>query len=126
VFIKDLPFDVKNKTIHIHFESSECYQKYKGVCPIVHETKFTPSSSDHLFRNDERYCPALLYKIRENGFNAESSLDQIRITYFSKSNHYVVREGRHRVCIAIKSDLKIKAVVENVDIECDCCPVNSK
>lgn len=109
---KGKPFEVKDKNIRIYFKDTECYKEKTGTCPITNNIETTlPDLYEKLYRNDELYCPSLLYEIKRNGFFPKKYLDEIIIEYNSQTDTYVVNEGRHRVCIASKSDISITAII---------------
>ncbi len=109
-------FPLKDKDIDIHFKESECYKVKTGICPIEQKCEGTVKEmSAVIYRNEKFYCPYLLYKIKNYGFKIDSYMDEIIIHYHKHSNKYVVQEGRHRVCISLKSDISIKAIVTEVD-----------
>ena len=110
--IKGQPFTVNGKSIDINFTKDECYAKKSGICPLEQDFKINTSELyKSLFRNEQLYCPSLLYELKKNGFNPDSLYDEICIEHHNDTDKYVVNEGRHRVCIAIKSGIEITAIV---------------
>lgn len=105
-------FSVNEKNIGINFTKDECYAEKSGICSLQQNLKInTLKMYESLFRNDQLYCPSLLHDLRYNGFHPDSLYDEICIDHYNDTDKYVVNEGRHRVCIAIKSGIEIAAIV---------------
>lgn len=110
-----IPFTVNDKSITIHFEKAECYKENSGICPIDQGIRTTISYKSIIGRNEKLYCPSLLYDIQKNGFHPDSLYDEICICHCIQTDSYDVYEGRHRVCIAMHSPIKITAIIKDID-----------
>ncbi|MBU3102045.1 MULTISPECIES: hypothetical protein [Clostridium] len=111
-------FDPKNKKYYFNncYENF-CYKTRHGICSLdltEGEIKSIPMEV-HPMKDNVNYCRDIYKSIIKNR--------QQYPVYISsnKCDHYTVKDGQYRTCIASKKGLKLKAQVSQNDRICSVC-----
>ena len=107
IFPKDLIF-------LFELSDTECHAKLTGRCSLE---KFWPDKRlDQGEDSDFNYCRNILKSLKRHGIT--ELVDIIKYN----CGHYAFNDGQHRICIAKRKGLKLKALITTVDDEsCDVC-----
>jgi len=103
-------------TFLFHLSDKECHQKHTGICSL--ERRQPDRTQDIGDECDYDYCPKLLKAIKQN--HPRVYILPIELANYS-CGHYAFNDGQHRICIAKKKKLRVPALIENLNEECDFC-----
>lgn len=119
-YIKD--FSPKGKKYYFSCSEDFCYKTKHGICSLDltdDEVSFIPP--DEYPRDDNvNYCRKIYKSIINEGQKYPIYICN------NKCGHYTFDDGQHRVCIASKKELKLKAEVYQIDDLCHMCRRENK
>ena len=113
-----MEFDPRGIYFDFDFSYDECDEIKYGVCPLVkYQSILVRNDFDFETERDKfPLCISIFFGLRDNTFRREAP----ELVLFD-CGHYEFSDGRHRICVAQKTDLKLNVNIELAGGFCDKC-----
>lgn len=104
----------KEMTLVFELSEKECHLKFTGKCSL--DRFFPYRSTDNGNDSDYEHCRKIFKSLKKHGQRFDIEIIKYRC------GHYAFNDGQHRVCIAKRKDLRLKAFITTVyNEDCDIC-----